>query len=232
MAKTKKDPGKIRLLIQCAFAALSNGHLIGFATGKIYTGPLKVLCAPGMNCYSCPGALGSCPIGALQAVLSSKQYHVALYVLGLLTVMGTFFGRLICGFLCPFGLVQDLLHKIPFSKKVRKLPGERYWRWLRFVLLGLFVILLPMTVHNLFGIGDPWFCKYICPVGIGSGRSAGAYEPGFAGCDRWTLFLEDCYCCGHSGWICNDLPTLLQIFVSLGRSIRSVQSFCHLPLPH
>lgn len=165
MAKTKKRPGKVRLLIQCAFAALSNGHLIGFATGKIYTGPLKVLCAPGMNCYSCPGALCSCPIGALQAVLSSKQYHIALYVLGLLTVMGTFFGRLICGFLCPFGLIQDLLHKIPFSKKVRKLPGERYWRCLRFVLLGLFVILLPMTVHNLFGIGDPWFCKYICPVG-------------------------------------------------------------------
>ena len=165
MAKKENRPGKIRLLIQCAFAALSNGHLIGFATGKIYTGPLKVLCTPGMNCYSCPGALGSCPMDALQAVLSSKQYHVALYVFGILTVLGTFFGRLICGFLCPFGLLQDLLHKIPFSKKIRKLPGERYWRCLRFVLLGLFVILLPMVVHNLFGIGDPWFCKYICPVG-------------------------------------------------------------------
>lgn len=165
MDKIKKQPGKIRLLMQCAFAALSNGHLIGFATGKIYTGPLKVLCSPGLNCYSCPGALGACPIGALQAVLNSKQYHIALYVLGLLTVLGTFFGRLICGFLCPFGLVQDLLHKIPTAKKIRKLPGERYWRCLRFVLLGLFVILLPMTVHNLFGIGDPWFCKYICPVG-------------------------------------------------------------------
>lgn len=165
MVKKKKNHGKIRLLIQCAFAALSNGHLIGFATGKIYTGPLKVLCTPGMNCYSCPGALGSCPMGALQAVLSSKQYHVALYVFGILTVLGTFFGRLICGFLCPFGLLQDLLHKIPFSKKIRKLPGERYWRCLRFVLLGLLVILLPMIIHNLFGIGDPWFCKYICPVG-------------------------------------------------------------------
>ena len=165
MVKKKKRPGKIRLLIQCAFAALSNGHLIGFQTGKIYTGPLKVLCHPGMNCYSCPGALGACPIGALQAVLNSKQYHVALYVFGLLMVIGTFFGRLICGFLCPFGLVQDLLHKIPFPKKVSKLPGERYWRCLRFVLLGLFVIILPMTIYNLVGSGDPWFCKYICPVG-------------------------------------------------------------------
>lgn len=165
MVKRKKRPGRIRLLIQCAFAALSNGHLIGFGTGKIYTGPLKVLCSPGMNCYSCPGALGACPIGALQAVLNSKQYHIALYVFGLLTVFGTVFGRLICGFLCPFGLLQDLLHKIPLPKKIRKLPGEKYWRSLRFVVLGLFVILLPMLVHNLLGIGDPWFCKYICPVG-------------------------------------------------------------------
>ena len=165
MDKRKKRPGKLRLLIQCAFAALSNGHLIGFRTGKIYTGPLKVLCAPGMNCYSCPGAFGACPIGSLQAVLNSKQYHITLYVFGLLTVLGTIFGRLICGFLCPFGLVQDLLHKIPFPKKIRKLPGEKYWRSLRFVLLGVFVILLPMLAHNLLGIGDPWFCKYICPVG-------------------------------------------------------------------
>lgn len=155
----------MRLLIQCAFAALSNGHLIGFGTGKIYTGPLKVLCTPGMNCYSCPGALGSCPIGALQAVLNARQYHAALYVFGLLTVLGTFFGRLICGFLCPFGLVQDLLHKIPFPKKLRRLPGEPYWRGVRFVLLGVFVLFLPTVLHNVFGIGDPWFCKYICPVG-------------------------------------------------------------------
>ena len=186
MVKTKKRPGRIRLLIQCAFAALSNGHLMGFYTGKIYTGPLKVLCSPGMNCYSCPGALGACPIGALQAVLNSKQYHIALYVFGLLTVMGTVFGRLICGFLCPFGLVQDLLHKIPFPKKIRKLPGERYWRSLRFVLLGLFVILLPMVIHNLFGSGDPWFCKYICPVGtLEAGIPLVVLNPGLQGALGW-----------------------------------------------
>ncbi len=165
MGEKKKKRGKLRLLIQCAFAALSNGHLIGFKAGRIYTGPLKVLCSPGMNCYSCPGALGSCPIGSLQAVLNSNQYRVALYVFGMLTILGTVFGRLICGFLCPFGLLQDLLHKIPFPKKVRKLPCERYLRSLRFVLLGVFVLLLPMAVHNRFGSGTPWFCKYICPVG-------------------------------------------------------------------
>lgn len=191
MVKRKKHPGKIRLLIQCAFAALSNGHLIGFGTGKIYTGPLKVLCTPGMNCYSCPGALGSCPIGALQAVLNSKQYHVALYVFGLLTVLGTFFGRFICGFLCPFGLLQDLLYKIPFPKKVRRLPGERYWRYLRFAILGIMVVLLPMAVHNLLGIGDPWFCKYICPVGtLEAGIPLVLLNPGLQGTIGWNYIWK------------------------------------------
>ncbi|MBE6713394.1 MAG: 4Fe-4S binding protein [Ruminococcaceae bacterium] len=164
MAKKKKR-GKIRLFIQCAFAALSNGHLIGFRTGRIYTGELKSLCSPGLNCYSCPGALGSCPIGSLQSALGTGSFHAALYVLGILTVLGTVFGRLICGFLCPFGLIQDLLHKIPFPKKVKKLPLEKHLRRLRYLLLALFVLVLPTLLHNAAGGGDPWFCKYICPAG-------------------------------------------------------------------
>ncbi len=155
----------IRLLIQLAFAALSNGYLKGFARGKIFTGSTKYLCLPGMNCYSCPGALGSCPIGALQATLNSRQYKLSLYVLGLLTIFGTLIGRFVCGFLCPFGLIQDLLFKIPFIKKFRRLPGEKSLRWLRFVFLGIFVILLPLFVIDITGLGEPWFCKWICPVG-------------------------------------------------------------------
>lgn len=154
-----------RLLIQLAFTAISNGYLKGFARGQIYTGPSKYLCLPGMNCYSCPGALGSCPIGTLQATLNSRQYKLSLYVLGLLTVFGTLLGRFVCGFLCPFGLLQDLLFKIPFVKKLRRLPGEKALRWLRFVFLGIFVILLPLFVIDITGLGEPWFCKWICPVG-------------------------------------------------------------------
>lgn len=155
----------IRLLIQLAFAALSNGYLKGFARGQIFTGSTKYLCLPGMNCYSCPGALGSCPIGALQATLNSRQYKLSLYVLGLLTVFGTLLGRFVCGFLCPFGLIQDLLFNISFVKKIRRLPGEKSLRWLRFVFLGIFVILLPLFVIDITGLGEPWFCKWICPVG-------------------------------------------------------------------
>ena len=163
--KKKKKRISARRWIQLGFAALSNGYLTGFFSGKIYQGPTKALCSPGLNCYSCPGALLSCPIGALQATLNAKQYHVALYVFGILTVFGSLLGRFICGFLCPFGLLQDLLFKIPFFKKLKRLPGEKGLRWLRFVVLGLLVILLPTVVADAFGAGDPWFCKYVCPAG-------------------------------------------------------------------
>ncbi len=164
-AGPRREPNKIRLLIQLAFTAISNGYIKGFAKGQIFTGATKYLCVPGMNCYSCPGALGSCPIGALQATLNARQYKMSLYVLGLMTVFGTLLGRFVCGFLCPFGLIQDLLFKIPFVKKIRRLPGEKGLRWLRFVFLGIFVILLPLFVIDITGLGEPWFCKWICPVG-------------------------------------------------------------------
>ncbi len=156
---------KTRLLIQLGWAALTNGYIKGFAKGQIFTGASKYLCVPGMNCYSCPGALGSCPIGSLQATLNAREFKLSLYVLGILAVFGTLLGRFVCGFLCPFGLIQDLLFKIPFIKKIRRLPGEKGLRWLRFVFLGIFVILLPLFVIDFTGLGEPWFCKWICPVG-------------------------------------------------------------------
>lgn len=154
-----------RHIIQALWAAATNGYAAGFLTGKIYKGPLKTLCVPGMNCYSCPGALGACPIGALQAVLSDRKFSISCYVIGMLMLIGAFLGRFVCGFLCPFGLFQDLLHKIPFPKKIRTFRGDRPLRLLKYVMLAVFVILLPLLVVDIVGQGDPWFCKWICPVG-------------------------------------------------------------------
>ena len=164
-AEKMKQHNRIRLIIQASFAALSNGYIRGFARGKIFTGVSKKICVPGMNCYSCPGALGACPIGSLQATLNSRDYKLALYVTGLLVLFGTFLGRFVCGFLCPFGLIQDLIYKIPLVKKIRRLPGEKALRYLRFVFLAVFVLLLPAFIADFTGLGQPWFCKWICPVG-------------------------------------------------------------------
>ena len=163
MIKTIKK--HLRTLVQIGFTALTNGYAAGFANGTIYRGPSKSICLPGLNCYSCPGALGACPIGSLQSVLSSRNYQFSFYVVGFLIFIGAVFGRLVCGWLCPFGLVQDLLYKIPFPVKRKKLPGDRILKYLKYIILAGFVILLPLTVLDVVGQGQPWFCKYICPSG-------------------------------------------------------------------
>lgn len=157
--------GRLRLFVQVAFTALTNSYTTGFSEGGIYTGALKSVCVPGLNCYSCPGALGSCPIGSLQSVFGSRQFNFAFYVLGFLIMIGAIAGRFVCGWLCPFGLFQDLLYRIPFLRKFKKLPGDRWLKYLKYVMLIVFVILLPMLIVDIVGQGDPWFCKYVCPSG-------------------------------------------------------------------
>ena len=165
MDKKKSVRDWPRHLIQAAWAALTNSHVSGFVTGKIYTGKLKNLCVPGLNCYSCPGATGACPIGSLQAVIGSWNFKFAYYVIGFLIFVGAILGRLVCGFLCPFGLIQDLLHKIPFFKKIRTFRGDKLLRKLKYVIFLVFVILLPLFLTDLMGQGAPYFCKLICPAG-------------------------------------------------------------------
>lgn len=156
---------KFRMWIQTVFAIITNGYLIGFVKGKIYTGNLKKVCVPGMNCYSCPGSFGSCPIGSLQAVISGRNQNFSFYIIGFLIFIGALIGRLVCGFLCPFGLIQDLLNKIKSPIKIKTFKLDKYLRYFKYVILIVFVIILPMYLVDDTGLGSPYFCKYICPVG-------------------------------------------------------------------
>ncbi len=155
----------LRKWIQWAAAALFNGYALGFSKGTIFRGRLKMMCVPVLNCYSCPGALGACPIGALQAVLGDRKYKFSFYILGMLMLFGIVGGRIICGFLCPFGLIQELLHKIRTPKLRVKPSVDRPLRWLKYLVLLVFVLLLPLLLTDRLGIGSPYFCKLICPAG-------------------------------------------------------------------
>lgn len=160
-----KNLFRYRNQIQAAATVFTNAHLTGFFKGSIYTGAGKQFCVPGLNCYSCPGALGSCPIGALQAVAAGNRHGFSFYAAGTLIFFGVLFGRLICGFLCPFGWIQQLLHKIPLPKLHIAKTVDQKLRLLKYLILALFVLALPAFVADGFGLGLPWFCKWICPVG-------------------------------------------------------------------
>lgn len=164
MGKKLKSQNR-RTVIQALWAFVTNSYIPGFIQGKIYKGNTKKLCVPGLNCYSCPGALGSCPIGSLQAVIGSWNFKFAFYVAGFLIFIGSLMGRFVCGWLCPFGLIQDLLHKIPFVKKIDTFRGDKLLRKLKYVILIIFVILLPLFLVDVLGQGSPYFCKLICPAG-------------------------------------------------------------------
>lgn len=150
-----------RKLLQIIAFGCSNAHLLNFQGGKLYTGKWKQFCNPGLNCYSCPAAGFACPIGALQAVNGSGQFSFSFYVTGLLLAFGVLLGRAVCGWLCPFGLLQELIHKIPSPK--RKL--KKGFLYLKYIVLVVFVLILPVAVTDYMGMGKPAFCQYICPAG-------------------------------------------------------------------
>jgi polyferredoxin len=165
-----------RKVIQWLTALGYNVYIPGFFKGRIYRGVFKAICVPGLNCYSCPGAVASCPLGALQAVIGASRYSFSYYAAGLLLTFGLLFGRIICGFLCPFGLLQELLNKIPFfrSKRGESQSNGRsagfvkftnYLKYVKYIILLVFVLALPLLTKEDIGVGQPAFCKYICPAG-------------------------------------------------------------------
>ena len=155
---------RFRGWVQAGAALLTNLHLPNFFRGRLYQGAGKAVCVPGLNCYSCPAASGACPIGAFQAVVGSSKFRFSYYITGTLILLGVLLGRFICGFLCPFGWFQELLHKLPTKKlSTRKLRPLTY---LKYAVLLVMVVLLPVLAVNEVGMGDPFFCKYLCPQGV------------------------------------------------------------------
>ena len=159
---------KKRRLLQILATIGFNLDLPSLAKGQISQVKTKGLCLPVLNCYSCPAAIGACPIGSLQNALDSLKYNlnlgqkkIGLYVAGSLGLIGVIGGRLPCGWLCPFGFLQELVYKIPVPKL--KIPD--FLSYLRYAVLLILVIMLPLLMVDSLGLGSPWFCKWVCPAG-------------------------------------------------------------------
>ncbi len=141
-----------------------NPYFVYLSSRVTYGGDLKGVCVPGLNCYACPLTVFSCPIGSLQhsfTLLSprvkgylAEGLGALLYVLGSVGLVGALLGRMPCGWICPFGFLQDLLYRIPLPKL--RLP--RGIRWGRYASLASLAVLVPfLTARN-------WFSR-LCPMG-------------------------------------------------------------------
>ncbi|MCK4409383.1 MAG: 4Fe-4S binding protein, partial [Candidatus Eisenbacteria sp.] len=141
-----------RRIVQFTALLFTNSYFAAISRAGFYQGALKGVCVPVLNCYACPLAWGSCPIGALQHFIIVRQFP--FYVLGILGLIGVFVGRFPCGWLCPFGWFQEIVYKL-------KLPKFSAPNWLRHMKYVVLVVVCGLIAWWTY---EPWFCK-ICPAG-------------------------------------------------------------------
>ncbi len=172
-------PGVKRHLVQLLAMLLYNLDFQEIATLSVGRSPSKGLCAPGLHCYSCPGAVAACPIGALQQSLAAASLPMVFYVGGTLLAFGALFGRTICGWACPFGFIQDLVDKAGRALRlpeVRKGAWSRRLSWAKYAMLALAVAGPLMTLASSEA-GKPLFCSLVCPAGTLPGIALVASNP-------------------------------------------------------
>ncbi len=153
MSKLVKKINIFRWISQTIGTILPNLNYKLFTAGQyLYQGPLKKCITLNFNCYSCPLSTTACPIGSMQHFITLKEF--SYYTAGSIIVYGALFGRAICGWFCPIGLLQDLLSKI--TKFKLKLP--RLFEYMKYFWL------VVVTILVVYFTGETWYCK-LCPVG-------------------------------------------------------------------
>lgn len=193
-----------RLYVQIAAAAVTNS----FFLAPVF----KYLPCPSLNCYACPLASFACPVGTLQHFVIIGLFPFLL--LGIISIVGLVIGRWACGYLCPFGLLQDLLAMLGRAKS--SLPG-----WAScgsYLSLAVLALALPHFLH------EPWFCK-LCPAGT---LEAGLPIVGQA-FFKTKLLGQYSQFWGMVGWLFAVKLAILALFMAA--SLKLKRPFCQVFCP-
>lgn len=148
-----------RLISHISFLFAANLGALGFKTG---------FCYPFFYCHACPAATSACPIRAIEVSVSEGDWKWKFFFYPILIIgsVGIVFGRAVCGWACPIGLLQRATGVIPrkLKKKYNVLKNigqhkiERYFRYIKyFALIGL-AIIIPIFISFMF--------TDLCPVGF------------------------------------------------------------------
>jgi len=142
----KLSLGARRRIVQAVSAIALNSNFGRFAT--------EGFCIPVMNCEACAAAWLGCPIGLMGGRIGFRAFP--LMVVASVVVSGLLFGRFLCGWVCPMGFLQDLLHRIP-GPKIR-LP--RFLTFGKYAFLAISVVAVAWFLGKESGL---FYCK-ICPT--------------------------------------------------------------------
>lgn len=151
-----------RHLVQGIATILYNANAFTPLTGKSVNFPIESTCVPGLNCQYCRYTISGCPIGITQQALSGSFSAIAWQLWGMLVLFALLFGRLICGWACPMGLLQDVLDKVPLPK-LKKNKVTYYATYIKYIITILFVLALPFYTGHWTARAINTFCAYICP---------------------------------------------------------------------
>ena len=145
---------------------LIGGGVNGFLGAQFPDG----ISIPILACYYPNGRTVTCPIWQLQAYVfpfwnyprgyqvnySTSGIEKIAIVLGMVAIAAVILGRAFCGWICPFGLFQDILTRIrkatrhghlSFSEKTNAKLGQS-----RYVIIAVFMILsVIFASHAIFG---------------------------------------------------------------------------------
>ncbi|MFO7674974.1 MAG: 4Fe-4S binding protein [bacterium] len=177
-------------VVQVISAVVLNAYILAYLQDKIlYQGFFKHIPQPILNCYGGPLAVFACPIGSTQQMIGMRT--IPWLALGAFIVVGALVGRAACAWICPFGLWQDLLQKVPVGRRAKAkkwlsfgviagvaavagfllvaLLKLAWWQVLLFGWLPFAGALLAVALTGKFDVPRRlWVGSFLVAVGIGA----------------------------------------------------------------
>ncbi len=147
--------------------------------GRILGSTLSSVRLPVLSCpYNLDqGTNAGCYLLSHPDVLAESPADEILWFAGSFIVCAVLFGRLLCGFVCPLGFVQDVMHELRQKLHTEGVPfNEKLFAGLRFVKWIMLLIFLGI---GLFGGSFCDFCPAITLSPALAGFKTSLYFSGF-----------------------------------------------------